>query len=229
MEKLRVVLVVSIFALLAAGCGGGSSTSSENQTPSVTVSLSELTATIEISTTHQFSATVENAEDTSVTWKVNNVTGGNSSVGTILESGLYTAPDRVPSPTTVTVTAAARADGTKTASATVTIMSNVTIAVSPKEGLALPAGQTLQLAASVEHAQDKAVSWKVNDVAGGSAALGTISSGSLHGARTSAGRRQRDDYGHCAGRYQQDGFRHRNDPVFQCFVERSLCVQRERE
>ncbi|HUZ46929.1 MAG TPA: hypothetical protein VMW54_09850 [Terriglobia bacterium] len=178
MEKLRVVLVVSVFALLVAACGGGgSSSSNETPSPSVTVSLSELTATIEISTTHQFSATVENAEDTSVTWKVNNVTGGNSTVGTISESGVYTAPDRVPSPITVTVSAAAHADATKTASATVTIMSNVTIAVSPKEAVTLPAGETYQFTAAIEHAKDTAARWKVNEVAGGSATLGTISAG----------------------------------------------------
>lgn len=177
MEKLRLFLVVSVFALLVAACGGDESSSS-NVTPTqpVAISLSDLSATVEISATYQFSATVENAEDTTVDWQVNKVTGGEFTVGTISESGLYTAPDRVPQPVTVTVTAVAHADATKEASATVTIMSNVTVAVSPAD-TTLPAGETLQLTAAIENAVDTAAKWHVNDLPGGDATVGTISAG----------------------------------------------------
>ena len=56
-----------------------------------------------------------------VTWKVNGITGGNSSVGTINSSGRYTAPKNVPSPNPVTVSATSVEDPTKSGTASVTI------------------------------------------------------------------------------------------------------------
>ncbi len=63
-------------------------------------------------TTKQFTATVTNTSNTSVTWKVNGVTGGNSTFGTISTSGLYKAPINVPSPAKFSVTAISMADTT---------------------------------------------------------------------------------------------------------------------
>jgi hypothetical protein len=71
--------------------------------------------------TKQFTAKVQNSANTSVIWKVNGITGGNSTVGTISSSGLYRAPSSVPKPAVVTVSATAAADQTKKASASVTI------------------------------------------------------------------------------------------------------------
>jgi serine protease len=72
--------------------------------------------------TQTFTATVQNTSNTSVTWQVGGVTGGNATVGTISTSGLYTAPATVPSPSTVTVTAISNADNTRSGSAQVTII-----------------------------------------------------------------------------------------------------------
>jgi len=68
-----------------------------------------------------FAATVANTSNTAVTWQVNGLPGGNSTVGTISASGLYTAPATVPSPSTVTVKAISVADNTRSGSAQVTI------------------------------------------------------------------------------------------------------------
>ncbi|HZP25399.1 MAG TPA: hypothetical protein VFB04_18300 [Terriglobales bacterium] len=43
--------------------------------------------------TQQFTATVQGTNNTGVTWSVDGVAGGNSTVGTISSSGLYTAPN----------------------------------------------------------------------------------------------------------------------------------------
>ena len=83
----------------------------------VIVTIAPLTATVETGKTQQFTATVQNTSNTAVTWQVNGVTGGNATVGTISNSGLYTAPAAVPSPATVTVTAVSQADPTKSANA----------------------------------------------------------------------------------------------------------------
>ncbi len=71
--------------------------------------------------TQIFTATVANASNSSVSWKVDGVTGGSATLGTISAAGAYTAPATVPSPATVTVTATSVEDPTKSGSAQVTI------------------------------------------------------------------------------------------------------------
>jgi hypothetical protein len=71
--------------------------------------------------TKQFTAAVTNTSNTAVMWKVNGITGGNATVGTISASGLYKAPNVVPNPAIVSVSATAAADTTRTASASVTV------------------------------------------------------------------------------------------------------------
>ncbi|MBK7904376.1 MAG: S8 family serine peptidase [Proteobacteria bacterium] len=88
----------------------------------VTVTVFPSTASVSAGGgTQAFTATVENTLNTAVTWQVGGVTGGNSTVGTISTSGLYTAPVAVPSSATVTVSALSNADNTRTGSAQVTI------------------------------------------------------------------------------------------------------------
>ena len=83
--------------------------------PAITVTISPTSATVRRGRTQQFTA------NTTVTWKVNGVTGGNATVGTISASGLYQAPAAVPNPDTVSVTAVSTIDPTKSASASVRI------------------------------------------------------------------------------------------------------------
>ena len=87
----------------------------------VTVTISPTKATVRVKRTKQFTATVKNTSNTAVTWAVNGIAGGNSTVGTISASGLYTAPRAVPSPSVVTVTAVSAADRTKSAAAPVQV------------------------------------------------------------------------------------------------------------
>lgn len=107
-------------AMLAVGCGGGSS-GGGGIPPTVSVIVSPTTASVPVGGTQQFTATVTGTTNTLVTWTVNDVVGGNPTVGTISNIGLYTAPNAIPSPSTVSVKAASQADSTKSASATVTI------------------------------------------------------------------------------------------------------------
>jgi hypothetical protein len=82
------------------------------------------TATVRAgSGTQAFSAAVSNTSNGAVTWQVNGITGGNSTVGTISAAGVYTAPATVPSPSTVTVRAVSSADDTRFGSAQVTVTS----------------------------------------------------------------------------------------------------------
>jgi uncharacterized protein YjdB len=86
--------------------------------PPVSVTISPTSTSVRVGRTRQFTATVTNTPNTAVTWKVNGIAGGNSTVGTISTGGLYTAPG---STGTFTVTAVSVADPTKSASAKVTV------------------------------------------------------------------------------------------------------------
>jgi hypothetical protein len=128
--KNRFVLVLHRLVILTcvclAGCGGGGGGSTTQppttQPPSpITVVISPSSAVVQVSATQQFNATVSNATSTAVNWSVNGVSGGNTALGKISDSGLYTAPATVPNPVTVTITAASQQDPSKTGSATVTI------------------------------------------------------------------------------------------------------------
>jgi hypothetical protein len=89
--------------------------------PSVSVSISPTSASVRLKGTRQFTATVTNTTNTAVTWYVNNLLGGNSTLGTISTSGLYKAPNTAPLPLSVTVKAISTADPSKSATAAVTI------------------------------------------------------------------------------------------------------------
>ncbi len=88
----------------------------------VTVSISPQDQSVVVGTTLQFTATVDNTEDKAVQWQVNGIEGGNSTIGTISASGLFTAPAAVPSPAKETITAVSHADASKSASTSATIV-----------------------------------------------------------------------------------------------------------
>jgi len=87
----------------------------------VAVSVTPANVSLKAGGTQAFSATVTNTSNTAVTWQVNGVTGGNSTVGTISSAGMYTAPSTVSSTLTATVTAVSDADTSRTGSAQVTV------------------------------------------------------------------------------------------------------------
>ncbi len=149
----------------------------------VSVSVSPTSASVQTAATQQFTATVTGSSNTAVTWQVNNVAGGNSTVGTISTSGLYTAPAAVPSPATVTVTAISQADITKSASATVTVTAAaaVTVSVSPTSA-SVQTTFTQQFTATVTGSTNTAVTWKVNGAVGGNSTVGTITANGLYAA-----------------------------------------------
>ena len=97
--------LTALMVMTLSACGGGGG---NNNPPSVTVSPA--TANVQEAGTQQFTASVINTSNTSVNWQVNGIAGGNTSVGTISSTGLYTAPAVVPSPASVTITAVLQAD-----------------------------------------------------------------------------------------------------------------------
>src|SRR5262249_269194 len=114
MKNLFVLLLFVSSGLVSCGGGGGGSS---NPPPlPISVSVSPPSATVPAGGTQQFTATVQNTSNQAVTWQVNGVTGGNSTVGTISSSGLFTAPALPPSGASVTFAPGSPADSAKSSS-----------------------------------------------------------------------------------------------------------------
>lgn len=116
-----------LLILSFVGCGGGGNGGSGNnpvQTPTITsLSMSCNPTTVTTGQTSQCAASVQGTGNfsSSVNWSVNNIAGGNSTVGTVSSSGLYTAPSAVPNPQTVNITAVSVEDSTKSSQSTLAI------------------------------------------------------------------------------------------------------------
>ena len=119
LRKVLLVAIVFVEVSLLSNCGSSSTT----EMPAVSLSISDPSNSVLVGQTVQFTATVSGSSNTAVTWSVNGVPGGNSSVGTISSTGLYTAPGSPPSPNPVAVQAMSVADATKTVSLNLTISS----------------------------------------------------------------------------------------------------------
>jgi DNA-binding beta-propeller fold protein YncE len=162
-----------LIAGFAAGCHNNGVTNT------ITVTVNPATTTVALQGTAQFSASLTNATDTTVTWQVNKVTGGTSTCGTISANGLYTAPSVLPSSSacgTITITAISTENTTATGSATVTLTSGITISISPTGQLAMGTGETLNFVATVSGVGTNfvnTVNWLVNGVQGGSSTSGS--------------------------------------------------------
>lgn len=101
MRRATLAALAAICLWTLSACGGGGTP----PPPPPTVIISPATANVQEGAQQQFTAMVSNTSDTAVTWQVNSVTGGNTTVGTIDSSGLYTAPLVIPNPASVTITA----------------------------------------------------------------------------------------------------------------------------
>jgi trimeric autotransporter adhesin len=145
--------------------------------------------TLPASGAQQFAAVVTGANNTAVTWRVNNQTGGSSKWGTISSMGSYQAPANVPAPGVVTVTAISNANGFTSASAQVNIVSGnsatVTVNATPAGVTEVYTGTTQTFKATVTGETNTAVAWQVNKIAGGNPTFGTVSSAGSYSAPSS--------------------------------------------
>lgn len=138
--------VILAAALTAAGCGGGSS--------SIIITLSQTTATVRLQQSIQFTASVSGSSNT-VDWSVNGLAAatsttpsGNSTVGSVDSTGVYTAPNTLPAAgTTITVTATVSSTSTS-ADIAITLDSGVRVSVTPTS-YTIGTGEQFQLTATV--------------------------------------------------------------------------------
>src|SRR5215469_6192744 len=192
MKSLRLAPLVILFLIAPYVCGGnGRDGENGDHGRRVFVSVSPARASVEVSQSQQFTVRVSGSPHTAVTWSVNGIAGGNSTVGTVDSSGFYTAPSTVPvSSVTVTadvsVTEERLVHRRESANAAVIVMrpQGVSVTISPN-AVSLRPGQAQQFSAWVSGTSDTAVHWSVNGVPGGSAAAGTIT---IHGLYTTPSR-----------------------------------------
>lgn len=144
---------------------------------SVSVTVTPATASILRGQTLDFNATVQNSPDQSVTWSVNDVLGGNGTVGWIDSVGFYTAPQTVPAPPTVTVSARSVSTPAVSGSAAVTITAPavpISVSVTPASA-SVRIRQRFQFSSTVQGTTNQAVTWSVSGP-------GTINSSGLYTA-----------------------------------------------
>jgi hypothetical protein len=157
----------------------------------IVVSILPPSATVSTGAAQVFTASITGtgSPSTAVTWSVNGIAGGNSTLGTIVANGsasaVYTAPTQPPNPATLNVTATSVADTSKSANSSVTVVCSGASSLSPASAnVALSATQTFT--ASFCPAPTTTIVWDVNGVPGGNATLGTIVSTSPNAAQYTA-------------------------------------------
>ena len=183
-SRCGFAVLIALFAGLAGACHSSSTT--------IRVAVGPTATTVALQGTAQFAVTVTGATDTTVTWQVNGVTGGNSTCGTISTNGLYTAPSAIPnstvcsgSTTTATacttttngaitattgcilITAVSNQNNQAFGTASVTLTSGVTITLAQSGTFTAGTSETLQFEATITGATNLTVNWLVNSVQGG--------------------------------------------------------------
>lgn len=147
----------------------------------VSIDLAPIVATVPVSGTIQFTASISGASNKQASWSVNNIPGGNPGLGSIDANGLYRAPATAPNPRTVRITATSQVDWTKSASADITITDQVVVTINPSSAGLFTSTQQ-QFMATVTGSANTAVNWTVNGVAGGNNVSGKIDTAGLYTA-----------------------------------------------
>ena len=205
----RVVLLLALLAALPSltSCGAAatstaitctttsSSSSSTTSTSTCTdpvtnisVTISPATVSVNVVTTQQFQDFISGGTNNVTIWQVNNITGGNDTIGRIDSNGLYHAPTAVPSPATVTVAAISFEDQKVSASATVTVTPAPVVTItSPAAPVTVTSGSanTVTFTATETGGTTDTVLWYVGPVGGlgvlgGNATLGAISAAGVY-------------------------------------------------
>jgi hypothetical protein len=188
LTRVRATRLPYAFAVLStvvmSGCGGGSS--SGNPGPvGASVTVSPVTASVQVGLTQMVTATVANdSANKGVTWALSGAGCSAATCGTLSPSNsasgtaiTYTAPAAVPSPANVTLTATSVADGTKTAAATITVTAAALgIAVTLSKPMAsLQVGTSTTFSATVANdSGNKGVSWTLSGPGCSGATCGTV-------------------------------------------------------
>src|SRR5580692_4778731 len=123
-EQMRRASLGLVLALIFVNvsCTGTTKSSPGSTPPSqITVSVTPTAANVRAGAGEPFAASVTGTTNQGVTWSVNGVVGGNATVGTITNTGVYTAPAVPTNPNTITISAASVADSGASGTSAVTL------------------------------------------------------------------------------------------------------------
>jgi len=125
-----------------------------------------------------FVATVNNSTNIAVTWDVNGISGGNSTIGTIDTNGVYTAPGILPASSSVILKATSVSDLSKNATVQITIASSFLLTVNgpPSLNASSTASYTAALVPSSGSNPNRSVSWSVTGSGCSGASCGIVTS-----------------------------------------------------
>jgi hypothetical protein len=147
------------------------------------VTIAPLGSCIDLGATQQFTATLTNVSSSGLDWYVDGVKNGNSTLGTITNNGLYAAPS---SAGRRTVKAVSQADSSLSGSAVIQVAVNSRFSISPNKASVPVAGQQVFYGQTCDIPTTN-ITWIVDDVTGGNATVGTITSDGTYTAALSAG------------------------------------------
>ena len=199
--RLWRLAATALLAAWLAGCGGNSTPVGINVTSAAAGAGS--TATVNVRNTVQFFASVTGSSSNTVFWQIclvptipgNQPTSCTQGVGlpgctiptvsqpligfgTISPTGLYTAPDTVPSPSLFVVAATSCVKSTAFGLQATQVTGGVTVQLTPAS-VTLETGDTFLLTLAITGTQDKSVTWTVTNgtnppVIGGNSSIGFI-------------------------------------------------------
>jgi parallel beta-helix repeat protein len=178
---LGILFLGTICSFIA--CGGGGQGSAPPAVVTTPVPVIQVTASLAAITTAPgssvpISVEVSGSTNTAVTWSVDGIANGNAATGMITGTGAtvaYTAP-ATPGNHTVLVTSVAdptRSDSTTVAVVEVAATPGVSIKLNPPSG-ALAGSATMTFTATVTGATNTDVTWSVDGILHGNAAVGTL-------------------------------------------------------
>jgi arylsulfate sulfotransferase len=122
-------------ALFVSGCGGSQQQQQPQPQQPITLAVSPQSAALAAGQSAQFTAAVT-GDNSGVIWAVNGMAGGNSTVGVVDPTGIFTAPSGTQS-SKVAITATSKRDTSKSASATAWIVAPATVAATTNPQVAL--------------------------------------------------------------------------------------------
>jgi len=139
----------------------------------VSVGMSPSTSSLICGATQSFTASVSGCTNTAVTWLVDGIQNGNSTVGTISASGntaTYTAPSVGGSHTLKAISVT---DTSKSASAGISVQPSVSVALFPVAITIDPSGTNLYTAVvTTSGTTSSAITWTVDSIVDGNATVG---------------------------------------------------------
>ena len=146
---VRIALVsLLVPVIFASGCSSHT-TGNPNGTNSPQPSVAVAGATqVRLGSTTTFTAAVANLTNTAVTWQVDTVAGGNSTVGTITSAGVYTPPAAIPATNPLTITAVSVASPSTSGSAQLNVVNPIPVITSATATLASGTSYSLDVLGS---------------------------------------------------------------------------------